>query len=228
MSLAALVLAVPLLAGGQGDIHARHREKPQVKAPGYSALQFPAPEPGRYALPPLGVAADGSVVDSNGETRRLHEFYGDKIVVLSFIYTSCPDINGCPLAAFVLGQAQRRIMENPALRERARMISLSFDPQIDTPEVMARYGRSFRQEGFDWQFLTTRSVAALDPILAGYDQSVLRDYDEQGRYLGTISHILRVFLIDKDGQIRNIYSPSFLHADILAADIETLLMDQAP
>ena len=53
-----------------------------------------------------------------------------------------------------------------------------------------------------------------------------RDYAEDGRYLGSMSHILRVFLIDAEGRIRNIYSPSFLHADLLAADIETLLRER--
>jgi hypothetical protein len=73
--------------------------------------------------------------------------------------------------------------------------------------------------------LTCETEAAPAPILAGYNQWVLRDYDEEGRYLGSISHLLRVYLIDRKGRIRNIYSPSFLHADILYADIATLLLE---
>ena len=61
--------------------------------------------------------------------------------------------------------------------------------------------------------------------LHGYNQWISKDFDEQGRYLGTISHILRVFLIDRDKQIRNIYSISFLHADMLLNDIRTLLLE---
>ena len=63
-------------------------------------------------------------------------------------------------------------------------------------------------------------------ILKGYNQWIIKDFNEQGRYLGTISHILRVFLIDQDKQIRNIYSISFLHADTLLNDIRTLLREQ--
>ena len=82
-----------------------------------------------------------------------------------------------------------------------------------------------RDRDFDWQFLTTQGAATLDPILNAYGQWVIRDYDESGEYMGTMSHILRVFLIDESRQIRNIYSTSFLHADTVANDVRSLLME---
>jgi cytochrome oxidase Cu insertion factor (SCO1/SenC/PrrC family) len=225
VSLTGLVVLVPLLASGSADKHTQHRQEPQIRAPGYSALKFSAPEPGSYALPSLGQAADGSALDDQGEHVQLRDLYKDKVTVLSFIYTSCPDVNGCPLAAFVLKQVQNRIMSSDSLSDKARLISLSFDPLTDSPDVMLHYGNALRADGFDWKFLTSESEAALEPILESYNQSVIRDYDADGRYLGTISHILRVYLIDRQGRIRNIYSPSFLHADIVVADIETLLSE---
>ena len=214
-------LVAALLA--QSGLHEQHRqEAPVVKAPGYSALAYPAPAPGSYELPPLGEAADGAVIASDGEATTLHALYDGKLVVLSFIYTSCPDVNGCPLAGFVLKQLQQRIGGDARLRDGVRLISLSFDPRIDTPDRMARYGAAFRREGDDWRFVTCDSEDRLAPILDDYDQWVQRDYDEDGNYLGSMSHILRVFLIDERGRIRNIYSPSFLHADLLHADLLTL------
>jgi cytochrome c peroxidase len=53
---------------------------------------------------------------------------------------------------------------------------------------------------------------------------VVRDIDEQGRDLGTMSYMLRVFLIDRERQIRNIHSPSLLHADAVLVDLHTLQM----
>ncbi len=63
-------------------------------------------------------------------------------------------------------------------------------------------------------------------MLAAYNQWVIRDYDADGNYLGTMSHLLRVYLIDRDMRIRNIYSTSFLHADTVANDIRTLLAEE--
>jgi cytochrome c peroxidase len=159
------------------------------------------------------------------QLRDLHDYFGDKVVVLSFIYTTCNDVNGCPLATFVFKSVQDSVLKDPALSDEVRLLSFSFDPGHDTPEVLDTYAGHFRADGFDWQFLTTSSTVMLDPTLQAYGQSVIRDYDADGQYLGSMSHILRVFLIDKQKRIRNIYSTSYLHADTVANDIRTLLAE---
>ena len=197
--------------------------KPVVLAPGYSDLEFEPPPAGSYDLPVLGAAADGLVLDSKGDAQQLHELLGDKIVVLSFIYTSCSDVNGCPLATHVLRGLQERVALDDQLSSRVRLLSFSFDPANDTPAVLRDYSRHFKREDFDWQFLTCATESDLQPILADYDQWVITDRDAQGEPVGTLSHLLRVYLIDAQRRIRNIYSVSFLHADTVANDIRTLL-----
>jgi len=199
-----------------------------VLAPGYSPLSFTPPSSGSYSLPTMGSAADGTVLDSDGEIRQLHDFLGRKPTLLSFIFTSCDDVNGCPLATYVMRSVQDKLLANPTTAESVRLVSFSFDPIFDTPDVIDAYGAQFRTGNFDWQFLTTSGADTLDPILRAYDQWVIRDFNADGEYLGTMSHILRVFLIDRDRQIRNIYSTSFLHADTVANDIQTLLLEQNP
>lgn len=194
-------------------------------APGYSPLAFAAPAPGSYALPPLGDAADGQLVASTGERLRLHGLYDDKLVVLSFIFTSCSDVNGCPLASFVLSQVQQRVLADPRLRDKVRLVSLSFDPARDTPARLESYASSFRRDGFDWRFVGCESQVQLAPILQAYDQAVIRDIDANGRDLGTMSHTLRVLVIDRDRRIRNIYSPAYLHPDLVLADLQTLALE---
>ena len=201
--------------------------QPEVLAPGYADLEYVPPEPGTYSLPPLGTAGDGPVLDSGGEPARLHDLLGDKIVVLSFIYTRCNDINGCPLASHVLRGVQNRLLETPDLSDSVRLVSFSFDPGHDTPAVLADYSGYFRKPDYDWRFLTCASEEELAPILDRFGQWVIRDYDEEGNYLGSISHALRVYLIDRAKRIRNIYSVSFLHADTLLNDIRTLEMERA-
>lgn len=217
-----LLLMLPLAAASQQQPHHTSAVKAQVLAPGYSALEFPAPEPGSYLLPPLGEAANGILLDSSGATVKLHEIYDDKTIVLSFIYTSCADVNGCPLATYVLSRVQQRLAADEWARANVRLVSVSFDPANDTPDVMADYGQQFRRDALDWRFLTAESESTLKPILRNYDQSVIRDRGPDGRTLTTMSHILRVYLIDADKRIRNIYSPSYLHPDILYADIRTV------
>lgn len=214
-----LLLAALLSAPG-AVAHKKSDSPPVALAPGYAALEYEAPEPGSYALPPLGAAADGTYVDSRGRRGRLHELFRDRVTVLAFIYTQCDDVNGCPLATFVMGGIARQLQSDARIAHKLRLVSYSFDLKHDTPEVLERYAKSFRPEGADWDFVTAPDRAALAPVLAAYEQSVQQS---EGH---AFAHILRVFLIDPDLRIRNIYSTSFLHADTLAADVRTVLMER--
>lgn len=195
-----------------------------IAAPGYGSLAFIAAQVGRYQLPVLGVAADGQVLDSQANSLRLHDLMGNKIVLLSFIYATCNDVNGCPLATTVFHRIKSRLKQEPELAKQLRLLTLSFDPRHDTPEQMRRYGESFQDQGVEWKFLTTESESTLKPILEAYQQSIQKQYNQQGQDTGTYAHILRVFLIDKNKRLRNIYSVSFLHPDTLINDIKTLLL----
>jgi len=196
-------------------------------APGYADLPYQTAAPGSYSLPVIAPAADGSVLDTAAQSRQLYDLMGDKLVLLSFVYAGCSDVNGCPLATQVLHKLARRLQKQPELAGQLRLLTLSFNP-ADTPELMRDYGAGFNSGGFDWQFLTTADEASLQPILQAYGQDVQKIYDEQGQFTGRFNHLLKVYLIDRDRQIRNIYSVDFLHADTLINDVQTLLAAVAP
>lgn len=225
------LLLCAVLVSASAAVHSETRQhehaEPEVLAPGYYDLTFDAPRAGSYELPGLGHAADGVVLLDTGEPVRLHDLYADRVVVLSFIYTSCGDVNGCPLATHVLARVQERLAKAAELAAKVRLVSWSFDPERDTPDVMRTYGARFQNAEVDWRFVASADSRSLAPLLLDYDQSVIQEIDAQGRPLGTLSHILRVYLIDTRGVIRNIYSVSFLHADTLLNDIRTLLAESS-
>lgn len=192
---------------------------------GWGQLGYELPAVGSYALPALGPAADGMVLDTDGQPRRLHDLFGGKHVLLAFMYSSCSDLNGCPLTAHVFYQLKARMQSDPTLREHLTLISLSFDPAFDTPAVMQRYANNFEYAGEQgrWAFATTASEQQLRPILAAYNQTVQPQVDPKTGEARGISHILRVFLIDPQQRIRNIYSADFLHEDLILTDFKTLL-----
>ncbi|NOU15291.1 MAG: c-type cytochrome [Methylococcaceae bacterium] len=195
----------------------------QTLAPGYGALEFTAPEPGTYQLPALGNAADGKLLNTQNNAISLHSLLGDKVVLLSFIYSSCSDVNGCPLATAVLHKIKTRLKKEPELVGKLRMLTISFNPEHDTPTVMQQYAQGFQDQDVDWHFLTTKSEQDLQPLLDSYKQNIQKVFDADGHFTGTFSHQLRVYLIDRNKQIRNIYSVSFLHPDTLINDVKTLL-----
>jgi cytochrome c peroxidase len=204
--------------------------QPLKPAPGYGELSFSSPLPGTYKLPDLGAAGDGAVIDSDGRATRLHKLMGTdgddaKVVLLSFIYSTCSDINGCPLATAVLHKIKTRLAKEPDIAGKTRLLTLSFNPAYDTPQRMQAYGASFQAKGLNWQFLTTRSEQELQPILQAYKQNVDKVFDNEGRFTNTFNHNLRVYLIDRNRQIRNTYNTELLHADTVIADIKTLLLE---
>jgi cytochrome c peroxidase len=92
---------------------------------------------------------------------------------------------------------------------------------------MAHQAENFRfsEGGAEWLFLTTASRERLQPILDAYGQAVVRERSLDGEESGAFAHVLRVFLVDREGRIRNIYSPSFLHPDLVLNDVRALLVE---
>jgi len=188
-------------------------------------LPYEVPEPGTYTLPKIGSANGGSVLGVDGVPVELEDLFADKIVLLTFIYSSCTDLNGCPLATAVFYKIKERFKNNSNVADKIRLISISFDPQHDTPEVMKLYGAGFEEGDPQWLFLTTTSEQALEPIIKQYGQMVIKEFDDEGDFKGTMAHVLRAFLIDRSKNIRQEYSVSFLHDQLVSTDIKTLLIE---
>ena len=75
---------------------------------GYGKLAYELPQVGSYALPALGQAADAKVLNEKGESHSLHQLYAGKYTLLSFIYSNCSDVNGCPLTSYVFYKLKKR------------------------------------------------------------------------------------------------------------------------
>lgn len=184
---------------------------------------YDAPAPGSYQLPILDAATDGVVLDATGAPVSLHSVMRGRVVVLSFIYTRCTDPKACMRATGALNELQKIARARPELARKLLLITLSFDPANDTPEVMKRYGKVFaQQDSVEWLFLTTRNQSELQPLLDGYGQRV--DRRQNGRNGPPFYHPLRVYLIDPQQRVRNIYSYGLLDPRLVATDAETLLL----
>ena len=188
---------------------------------------YDAPAPGSYKLPIVKRAADGEVLDSDGRPLRLSELTHGRVTVMSFIYTRCAAAKACPMATGVLMQLHRLSAEDEALAKHLRLVSISFDPSADTPSRMAAYSAlaDSSKSAAEWRFITTASQARLKPILDAYGQAVDRKKNPNDP-TGPLNHTLRVFLIDRDGNIRNIYSSGTLDVRLVLADVRTLLAEQ--
>jgi cytochrome oxidase Cu insertion factor (SCO1/SenC/PrrC family) len=216
------VLALALCAGS-----AAAAQDPGPSA--VPALAFVPPAPGSYRLERIMKAPDGTVLDSDGSVRRLSEFTTGKVTLFSFIYTYCTDAKGCPLAYATLHSLKGTIERTPSMHGKVRFVSMSFDPEFDTPVAMRSYGGSEARAGggLEWHFLTTRNGKELAPLLDGFGQDVSVAAKQPGRRAPVLSHMLKVYLLDAGGEVREIYSTSWLHPAVLLNDVKTLLQERA-
>ncbi len=189
---------------------------------------FVPPPAGSYTLQRIQPVADARLLDDQGQLRSLAGVTHGKVTLLTFFYTYCADPLGCPFAYITLRKLRDQALADPRLADSVRIVSISLDPTTDTPAAIARYGSQFVSDPrFEWRFLTARSVPELLPVLEDFGQDVSVETDAQGHPTRTLHHMLKVFLIDREGMVREIYSLAFLHPQVMFNDIRTLVMEPA-
>jgi cytochrome oxidase Cu insertion factor (SCO1/SenC/PrrC family) len=178
-------------------------------------------------LPVIKPAADGHLIDSKGKLVRLKDLTRGRVTVLSFIYTRCSAAYGCPYATNVLGQLHLASEQDQTLTGKMRLVSLSFDPEHDSPQQLASYADAVRDSdsGCEWDFAVPKTQGDLSSILNAYGQAVDRRPNPNDPQ-GPLFHMLRVFLIDPEGRIRNIYSSGTLDVRLVLADVKTLVLEK--
>ena len=113
----------------------------------------------------------------------------------------------------------------PELKSQVQLLTLSFDPARDTPEALASFAWPIRNDDararkMDWLVLTTADQAKLAPLLKGFGQPVDRSGDSE-----RLNHLLRMFLVDAQGQIRNIYGLGMIDPQLMMTDVATVLAE---
>ncbi|AHD10510.1 SCO family protein [Phaeobacter gallaeciensis] len=195
--------------------------------PSDPAFQFSPPEPGSYRLNRLKPAPDGTVLTADGTRDRLHQLINGKITLISFVYLTCGDVDGCPLAFSTLYDIHDASAQLPDLRQDVQLMTISFDPERDTVEAIAAFAHPVSSDPasaqkLGWQVLTTPDTAALQPLLDGFGQVV-----DRGGADDQINHLLRMYLVDRHGMIRNVYGLGLIDPRLLMTDVETLLLEEA-
>jgi cytochrome c peroxidase len=232
MRLAAIVLGLLVGAAVAAEDEAPHPERLRgvdraqlsytFGAAGFTPEYVP-PRPGSYTLPVIDTVTDHPVVDADGHATTLLALKRGRLAVVAFVYTTCVEATGCPFSLAVLHRLDRALAADPALARRVTLIAASFDPERDTPARMAAI-RRFHAPRAEWRFVTTRSEEELDPLLADFGQPVAKLRYPDGAWSGLYRHVLKVFLLDTEDRVRNVYSVGLLNPELVLNDLRTLLL----
>jgi protein SCO1/2 len=191
------------------------------------SADFVAPAAGSYRLERIYRAPSGRVVDVHGSSAPITRYTEGRATLLSLMYTQCNDEKGCPLALHTLDVVRKQLARMPQAKNRVRLVSLSFDPARDTPAVLRDYAgdRVRTLPAVPWSFLVPAAGPSLGQLLEGFEQDVSRAGEDAGTANTDLSHVLKVFLIDRRGWVREIYSTSYLVPQVVINDVKTLLME---
>ena len=156
---------------------------------------------------------DDVLQDQEGHARKLSDWRG-RAVAVTFVYTRCPVPDFCPLMDRHFADLQKAIDADPALRDRAHLASVSFDPAHDTAAVIAAHAKARGANARTWSYLTG-TPEALDHFTSRFGVSTILEKDPGE----TITHNLRTAVIDAHGKLVKIYSGNEWTVDALLADL---------
>jgi protein SCO1 len=147
-----------------------------------------------------GAAPRFALTDQTGSAFDSQSLDG-RVALMDFIYTHCTD--ACPLLSATFQQAQRKLAD-AGLATKVTLVSISVDPDHDTPAVLAEYGQQFKADAASWKFLTGDWDAVFD-VLTGLKLAVKPTRPLAGAPApgGTeLTHTTRIVLVDPRGQVR--------------------------
>ena len=139
-------------------------------------------------------APDFSLQDADGHATSLKDLRG-KVIVLYFIYASCPDV--CPLLSEKIATIQQQINTTP-MRDIVEFVAVTTDPERDTPDVLRTYGPAHGLDLVNWRFLTS----GIDHPTATRELAKAYGLEFTAMSDGTQMHGLVTHVIDKSGNLR--------------------------
>ena len=190
------------------DVVVTQKSAAQAQATPESSMQ---PKPGD-AVP------DFRLVNQDGKTVHLAEYKG-KALLLTFIYTRCPVPEYCTLMSNNFAEIDKELQKDAALYERTHLVSISFDPEYDRPQVLRSYGAAhtgnYDKETFShWEF-TAGDAAEVKKMAQFFGFTYIPEKDQ-------IIHTLQTVLIAPDEKIVKLYSGNEWKPSEVLSDIRTL------
>jgi protein SCO1/2 len=202
-----LITARLIVDGGQAHLD-------RIEKTGHAALPADA-KPVRVldVMNPGDEVPDDVLLDQLGRNVKLSDWRGRALAV-TFVYTRCPVPDFCPLMDRQFAALQKAIRADAGLRERAHLVSVSFDPSHDTSDVIRAHAKTRGADPETWSYVTGPATA-IDHFTSRFGVSAMNDTDPAA----TITHNLRTAIVDRRGRLVKIHSGNEWTVDEVLADL---------
>ncbi len=156
--------------------------------------------------------SDFTLVDQNSREFQFSKVTG-RVVVVAFAYTTCPDV--CPLITAALRQVQSGL--TPEERKKVFLLTITTDPEIDSPKVLAGYGKRYGADFTNWSFLSGDQTA-LQKAWKNFGVGVKR------KARGLVDHTPLTAVVDRQGRMRLVYVGPAPDAKAVLKDVRRFLV----
>jgi protein SCO1 len=191
-----------------------------VKKVGSAPLEGAVPSPpaaaGFELIKTGSPVPNQTFVNQDGKSVSLDSFRGDAVVV-TFIYTSCPMPTFCPLMDQNFARMQAKLKEQNNIL-KAHLLSVSFDPQIDTPQVLKAHAEKLGADPRLWSFVTG-DRDEIDKWASGFGVSISRAMNDPR----DITHNLRTAILDRQGNLVQVYNGNEWTPEQVLADLRVMV-----
>lgn len=161
------------------------------------------------------VVPDYGLVNQSEQPIHLGQYRG-KTLLLTFIYTRCPIPDYCTLMSQNFAQIESKLAEEPDLYQKTHLLSITIDPDYDTPAVLRSYGAAHTGKYTDEKFAHWEFATGTKDQIKGVAQFFgLRYYADQDQ----INHLLRTAIIDPEGKVRKVYRDNSWKPDDVLAEL---------
>jgi protein SCO1/2 len=163
---------------------------------------------------------DFTLVNQDGRKINFKQYRG-KALVLTLIYTRCPLPDYCPLMTQNFVTISRELQNNPSLRDKTHLLSVSVDPEYDKPKALREYGARYigsDKDGFKrWEF-ATGNPEQIKNVAQFFGLNYWQEKDQ-------IIHGLRTAIIAPDGKVFKVYRGNDWKPEDVLRDMEKLKLD---
>lgn len=162
---------------------------------------------------------DFHLTNQDGKPIRLAQYRG-KTLVLTFIYTRCPQADQCPLMSENFHQIDQELQKDQAFYARTHLLSITFDPEYDTPKVLRSYGAALTGRYSDETFQQWEFATGTEEQVKGVAQFFgLRYFHDTDSGRDQVIHTLRTAVIGPDGKLIKIYRENKWKPEDIVADL---------
>jgi protein SCO1 len=141
--------------------------------------------------------------------------YRGKALAFTFIFTRCPFPTFCPRMSTHFADAQKKLRATTEAPTNWHFLTISFDPEFDTPEVLQSYAKGFEADASRWTFATS----SLSNIVELADQIGLVFYRTEPNTPAGLNHNLRTVVVDTEGRIQKIFRDNEWNPEDLVAEM---------